>query len=100
MELVRCPKCGALSAASQKLCPQCETRLDLGPGSSAAQPQQGPPQEVCKQCKHANVFPPVGVRLEPEDIWCTLLDECKPADGAALDCFEPSFVWRREESLD
>jgi hypothetical protein len=100
MELVRCPGCGALSAAGQKLCPQCETRLDLAPVASAGAGRAGEPARVCKQCQHANVFPPVGVKLAHEDIWCTLMNAAQPADAPARDCFELSFAWRREESLD
>jgi hypothetical protein len=104
MALMRCPNCGALSAATQKMCPQCETRLDQGPIEG---PAQGPPQakpveseQVCKQCKHANVFAPLGVKLAAEDVWCTLCNAAKPADASAPACFEWSFTWRREESLD
>ena len=100
MGFVRCPNCGALNAASQRMCPQCETRLDLGAARTPSAPQSAASQPVCKQCKHANVFPPVGMKLAPEDVWCMSLNEPRAADGAADDCFEWSFTWRREESLD
>ena len=100
MELVRCPGCGALSAASQQMCPQCETRLDAAPAPSPGGCQQGVAAQVCKQCMHANVFAPLGIKLAHEDVWCTLVSVSKPADAPATDCFELSFGWRREESLD
>ena len=100
MGLLRCPTCGALSPATQRMCPQCETRLDLGPAQQPPASQAAVPEQVCKQCKYANVFAPVGVKLAAQDIWCALVDQAKPADGAASDCFELSFTWRREESMD
>jgi NMD protein affecting ribosome stability and mRNA decay len=99
MELVRCPNCGALSAARQKMCPQCETRLD-GVSAAAAVPAAVAFSPVCKFCKCATVFPPVGVKLAQENIWCTLLNAAKLGDGGVGDCFAPSFAWRREERLD
>ena len=100
MGFVRCPNCGALNAASQKMCPQCEMRLDLQPLGPSDPPQVSAPKQICKHCKHATVFPPVGYRLFPDEVWCTLADAARPGDGAAEECFELSFTWRREERLD
>jgi hypothetical protein len=81
------------------MCPQCETRLDLPP--PPPQPvQPADPTHVCKHCKNATVFPPVGQRLTPVDIWYTLSDATKLGDGAAPDCFVTSFIWRRQDRLD
>ena len=100
MGLARCPKCGALNAVRQRMCPQCETPLCPEPVEVPAAPLAAAPGAVCKACKHATVFPPVGVRLTPQDVWCALVNVRKPADGDGGECFSPSFTWRREERLD
>lgn len=100
MELVRCPNCGAFSAARQRMCPQCETRLDAPPPPPPATAHFDGPAHICKHCRHSIVFPPVGQKLSPEDVWCTLTSVAKPADGTVENCFTLSFVWRREERLD
>lgn len=97
MQMMKCPACGAANSVKRAHCFACEGELHA---EAAAAPPQPGDQRVCKNCVHSTVFPPVGTAIGYSEVWCLRREELKEADAPAEDCFELSFTWRREESLD
>lgn len=96
MQMMKCPVCGAANSVKRAKCFACEADL-RAPGP---QPRASGEQRVCKNCVHSTVFPPPGKKIGYSEVWCMRLETVKEADDQADQCFELSFTWRREESLD
>jgi hypothetical protein len=95
VQMIKCRACGAANSVKRAKCCECEADLH-GP----APPRGADQLRVCKNCIHSTVFPPAGTTIGYTSVWCLRLETVKEADDAAGDCFEVSFTWRREESLD
>jgi len=97
VQMMKCRACGAANSVKRTDCFQCGTDLhaDVPPEVRAASGER-----VCKDCIHSTVFPPVGTKMGYSEVWCLRLEAVREADNPAEQCFEPSFTWRREESLD
>lgn len=96
MQMMKCPSCGAANSIKRGKCFSCEADLHAAP---TARVSDGP-LHVCKNCIHSTVFPPAGKTLGYSEVWCLRFEFAKEAEHPADKCFEPSFTWRREESLD
>jgi hypothetical protein len=99
VQMMKCRTCGAANSVKRARCFECGGDLHA-PGPPVAPTSADGTQQVCKNCVHSTVFPPVGTKMGYSEVWCLRLETVKEADNPAEQCFEPSFTWRREESLD
>ena len=95
MQMMRCPACGAANSVKRAACFQCEAELH-----SVGTPVITSEVRVCKNCAHATVSPPVGTTVRGSEVWCLKLSAGRDANHPGPACFQGSFTWRREESLD
>ena len=95
MQMMKCPACGAANSVKRARCFECEGDLH-----APSLPHGHEQLEVCKNCIHSTVFPPAGHTIGYTSVWCLRLETIREADDPAADCFEVSFTWKREESLD
>ncbi len=97
-EMMGCPHCGARNSTKRDYCYQCDKPLR---GPTGAAPQETTEYvPTCASCSHASIFPPLGQRIKPDEVWCTERDEAVPSGMVAGDCFSEAFGWKREEILD
>ncbi|UCH35635.1 MAG: hypothetical protein JSV65_04605 [Armatimonadota bacterium] len=96
MQMMKCPTCGAANSIKREKCFECDA--DLHALAAAAHGQET--VRVCKNCIHSTVFPPPGTTIGYTDVWCLRRELVRNADAWAEECFEISFTWKREESLD
>lgn len=93
--MMKCPVCGASNSIRRTICFQCAADFH----AQAPSPTPCDPR-ACKNCAHATVSPAVGTVISGSQVWCLKLKTAKGADDPGGECFEASFAWRREESLD
>jgi len=97
VRMIKCPACGAANSVKRAHCFECEADLHAPQPAAARSAEE---QRVCKNCIHSTVFPPLGKKMGYSEVWCMRLETVKEAENPADQCFELSFTWRREESLD
>jgi ribosomal protein L40E len=95
MAMMSCPHCGAQNSDKRTHCFQCEGDLRGKPKEEARGYM-----ETCQSCSKANLFPPPGVALGQDQVWC--LERGEPVAGSRIagDCFEEAFGWSRNAILD
>jgi len=94
VQMMKCPACGAPNSVKRATCFQCEAELHVTVAAVVSEVR------VCKNCAHATVFPPAGAAVAEIEVWCLKVQAARDANNPAPECFERSFTWRREESLD
>ena len=106
--MMGCPRCGAANSVKRQACYACEAPLHEPEGalgavradSRAARPPQPPAPGTCAMCAHAVVFPPAGVKISLEEVYCAKREEPVAGATAERDCYEQAFSWRRADILD
>jgi len=94
MAMMNCPHCGVENSEKRQYCYQCDGDLRGKPKDSHDY------METCRSCAKANIFPPPGIALNSDQVWCLARDEVVSAMKVAGDCFEQAFGWGRESILD
>lgn len=97
VQMMKCRACGAANSVKRADCFHCGAELH---GDAPLVTRVDASQRVCKDCIHSTVFPPVGTKMGHTQVWCLRVEAVRDADEPAAECFEQSFTWRREESLD
>jgi len=95
MEMMECPHCGARNSAKRQYCYQCDGDLHGQPKKEVAGYMP-----TCAVCSHAAIFTPPGLRLNPDQVWCTKRSQALASAKVADDCFAEAFGWHRAEILD
>jgi len=95
MEMMECPHCRARNSAKRQYCYQCDGDLRGEPKKQA-----GKYIPTCATCSFAAIFPPPGLRLTPDQVWCTQKNQALAAAKVADNCFSEAFGWNRSEILD
>ncbi len=96
MQMMNCPHCGIANSTKRDYCYQCNKDLRAQPGAEPSLDYL----TKCGDCRQAGIFPPVGSRIGPEEVWCMQKEEAVPSAQMAGDCFEEAFGWKREDILD
>jgi len=111
VEMMECPSCGASNSVKRQTCYSCQAPLHQPAvsapagwereGTAVAPPQATPPAAgTCAMCAHGAVFPPPGVHIQIEEVYCTKHERpvvgCQPGG----ECYEQAFTWRRTEIVD
>jgi hypothetical protein len=94
MAMMKCPHCGVENSEKRHYCYQCEGDLRGKPKETHDY------METCAGCAKANLFPPAGIVLNSEQVWCMAQNQVVSASQVAGDCFEQAFGWSRENILD
>jgi hypothetical protein len=97
MEMMQCPHCGAGNSVKRDYCFQCQGALR---GEAKPAEDQRGYMETCARCAQANIHPPLGKQIGPDEVWCMEKEEAVPASKVAGDCFQEQFAWNREDILD
>ena len=94
MAMMKCPHCGVDNSEKRQYCYQCEGDLRGKPKDSHEY------MEACRSCSKANLFPPPGIGLTMDQVWCLEKGQVVPAAQVAGQCFEEAFGWSRDKILD
>ncbi len=96
MQMLNCPHCGTANSVKRDYCFQCDGNLRGAPNTTADLEYV----PTCASCVNAAIFPPAGVKLNPDQVWCAERDEAVAASRMGGDCFSEAFSWKREDILD
>jgi hypothetical protein len=94
MAMMKCPHCNADNSDKREYCYQCDGAL-----RGKAKETHGY-LETCRSCAKANMFPPPGIVLSSDQVWCLEKDEVLSGARIAGECFEEAFGWNRNKILD
>lgn len=94
MPMIKCPHCGVENSDKKEYCYQCDGHLR---GKAKEDHDYIP---TCRSCSKANMFPPPGYSVGPDQVWCLERLEVVAGSQFAGDCFEEAFGWGRRNILD
>ncbi len=93
-KMLECPGCGTANSVKRQDCYVCGAVLHHTAAGTNA-----PEERVCLVCCYASIFPPPGISLDKDEIWCAHQEQILPACSPAGECFSVAFGWGREQIL-